>query len=318
MTLTDFIREMPKVELHVHLEGAVRPETLLKLSKRHNITLPADDVEGVRRWYAFRDFPHFVEIYLKISECMQTPDDIELVAREFLQEQASQNIRYSEVTYTALTHYVQKGIPFADQLAALNSARDWGRDELDVDMAYIIDIPRNLADEAQSMMTAEWAVDAMNDGVVALGLGGYEVGNPPEDFAAAFDYARANGLTSIPHAGEHEGPASIWGAIDSLGAQRIGHGIQAVQDPKLVKYLAQNAIPLEVCPTSNVCLGEVTSVADHPIQQLIDAGCYVTVNSDDPPMFNTTLTDEYAVTATAFGWDAATVEKIGMNAVDAA
>lgn len=318
MTLTDYIREMPKAELHVHLEGSVRPETLLKLARHNKIDLPADDVAGVRQWYTFRDFPHFVEVYIKISECIQTVEDIELVAREFLQGQAAQNIRYSEVTYTALTHYRQKGIPFDAQLAALNRARAWGQAELGVDMQYVIDIPRNLVDEAASLETAMWAVSGMNAGVVALGLGGAEVGNPPENFTKAFAYARDHGLASIPHAGEHGGPGSVWGALRELGAIRLGHGVQAVQDEALIAYLVEHQIPLEVCPTSNVCLGVAASVATHPIHALLEAGCYVTLNSDDPPMFNTTLTDEYRLTAAAFGWDAGTLEMLSVNAVRAA
>jgi aminodeoxyfutalosine deaminase len=317
MSLTEFIRKMPKVELHVHLEGSVRPATLLKLAEKHNIDLPASDIDGVRAWYTFRDFPHFVEIYVKITQCMQTLDDIELIAREFAQGQAEQNIRYSEVTYTPLTHYVMKGFAFDDQLAALNRARDWAKAELGVDMRYIMDIPRNLANDEQSMLTAQWAVSGKDRGVVALGLGGAEVDNPPENFTAAFQYAWDNGLPSIPHAGETEGAASIWGAIRSLGAVRIGHGVRAIEDPELMAYLKREQIPLEVNPTSNVCLGVVPSIEGHMLPALIDAGLYVTINSDDPPMFNTTLTDEYLQTAEAFGFDVGTVEWLMLNAVRA-
>lgn len=315
MTLTDFIRKMPKVELHVHLEGAVRPETLLKLAHKYNIALPANTVEGLQQWYTFRDFPHFVEIYLKISECIRTVDDIELIAREFLAGQAAQNIRYSEVTYTALTHYRQKGIDFEDQLAALNRARAWAQATHGVDMQFIIDIPRNLADDEASMLTAKWAVSGMGRGVVALGLGGAEVGYPPENYTAAFEYARAHGLPSIPHAGETVGAESIWGAIRALGAVRIGHGVRAVEDPALIAYLRETQLPLEVNPSSNVCLGVVPSLEAHMLPQLMAAGVYVTINSDDPPMFNTTLTDEYLRCAAAFNFDRATLQKLVMNAV---
>jgi len=318
MTLTDYIREMPKAELHVHLEGSVRPETLLKLARKHGIDLPADDLDGVRQWYNYRDFPHFVEIYVKISECMQTVDDIELVAREFLQAQASQNVRYSEVTYTALTHFVQKGIPFDDQIRALNRARAWGQAELGVDMQYIIDIPRNLASDEQSMQVAEWAVDGTDRGVIALGLGGAEADFPADGFIEPFAYARDHGLASIPHAGEHAGPPSIWTCLRELGAIRIGHGVRAVEDAELVDYLVEHQIPLEVNPTSNLCLGVYPTLEEHPINDLIEAGCYVTLNSDDPPMFNTTLTKEYFDCAAAFGWDAGTVEMLSLNAVRAA
>jgi aminodeoxyfutalosine deaminase len=318
MTLNDYIVAMPKVELHVHLEGSVRPETLLKLAKKNRIDLPADTVEGLRDWYQFRDFPHFVEIYVTISNCMQTVEDIEMVAREFLQGQAAQNIRYSEVTYTAFTHYKMKGLSFDDQLAALNRARAWGQAELGVDMQYIIDIPRNLADATSSMIVAEWAVDAMDKGVIALGLGGDEANNPGRDFEAAFDYAREHGQASIPHAGEHDGAESVWHAIKSLGAIRIGHGVRGIEDPALVEYLADQQIPLEVNPTSNLCLGVAPTMAEHPINALLEAGCYITVNSDDPPMFNTTLTNEYQATSSAFGWDVGTVEMLSLNAVRAA
>src|SRR5687768_934340 len=130
MSLATYLAAMPKVELHVHLEGSIRPETVPTLAQRHGIALPANDLPGLRAWYAFTDFPHFIEIYMAVSACLRTPDDIELIAREFLAGQAAQNIRYSEVTYTAYTHYATKGLHFADQLAALNRARAWGRETL--------------------------------------------------------------------------------------------------------------------------------------------------------------------------------------------
>lgn len=319
MPIADYIKAIPKAELHVHLEGAVQPELLLTLAKRHNIELPASDVEGVRKWYTFRDFPHFVEIYVKISQCMQTPEDIETVARAFIDGQAAQNIRYTEATYTAYTHYWQKGIPFDEQLDALTRAREWGRKERGTLVNWIIDIPRNLADTPEaSMQTAEWAVSGMGSGVVALGLGGQEDGYPPEKFIEAFAYARQHGLASIPHAGEHVGPESIWGAIESLGAERIGHGVRAVEDPELLAFLRESQLPIEVSPTSNVCLGVVPTFEAHMLPQLLDAGVYVTLNSDDPPMFNTTLTDEFTLAAAAFGWDADTIERLTLNAVNAA
>jgi adenosine deaminase len=314
MTLTEFIRQMPKVELHVHLEGAVRPETLLKLAHRNEVALPADTVEGLREWYRFINFPHFVEVYTRLSDCIRTAADIELIAREFLEGQAAQNIHYSEVTYTAYTHYLQKGIDFADQLAALNRARAWGESELGVRMNLIIDIPREVSPE-QGRLTAGWAIRAHGHGVVALGLGGYEVGNPPGKFADSFQMAARAGLPAVPHAGETSGPESIWGALRELSAVRIGHGVRCLDDPTLVEELRERQIPLEVCPTSNLCLGVAPDLAGHPLPKLIDAGLYVTINSDDPPLFNTTLTDEYLKIAAAYGYDQAMIEKLGMNAV---
>jgi adenosine deaminase len=317
MSLETLIAAMPKVELHVHLEGSIRPETLLALARRNQVSLPADTVEGLRKWYVFTDFPHFVQIYVAISSCLRTPDDIELIAREFLAGQAQQNIRYSEVTYTAFTHYARKNIAFRDQLSAINRARSWAAAELGVTMGLVIDIARKQPAET-GLQVADWAIDAMGDGVVALGLGGTEIDNPPEKFQAAFARARTAGLPSVPHAGETAGPASIWGALHALDAVRIGHGVRCLEDPALVAELRARQIPLEVCPTSNVCLGIAPSLAEHQLPHLLAAGLYVTINSDDPPMFNTTLTGEYLALARTFRMGADALERLTLNAVRAA
>ncbi len=316
MSLESFIRVMPKVELHVHLEGSIRPETLLTLAQRNQVDLPADTVDGLRQWYAFTDFPHFIEIYVALSKCIRTPDDVELIAREFLAGQAAQNILYSEVTYTAFTPYFQSKIPFDDQLAALNRARAWAAVELGVSMGVVIDIPRSVRPD-DGLLVAGWAISGMEDGVIAFGLGGPEVGNPPEKFKAAFDRARAAGLPSVPHAGETVGSESIWGALRILHADRIGHGVRCLEDPALVDELRSRQIPLEVCPTSNVCLKVVPDISSHPLPRLLDEGLYVTLNSDDPPMFNTTLTDEYLAIAAAFKFGTETIERLVLNAVRA-
>ncbi len=249
--LDAFVRAMPKAELHVHLEGAVRPETLLALARRHGVPLPAASAEELRAWYAFRDFPHFAEVFTAISGCLRTPDDLELVAREFLAGQAAQQVRYTEVTLTPQAH-----------------AR-----------------PRP--------------------------------GGGPERFRAAFRRAADAGLPRVPHAGETEGAASIWGALDVLGADRIGHGVRCLEDPALVEALRARGTPLEVCPTSNVRLGVAPSLAAHPLPRLVAAGLVVTVNSDDPPLFGTTLTDEYRALHRVFGMDRGQIEALALAAVRA-
>lgn len=316
MSLTDFIQAMPKVELHVHLEGAIQPEMLLTLARRHHIELPANDVEGIRRWYAFTDFSQFVRVYLKISECIRTPEDIELVAREFLAGQSRQNIRHTEFIYTPYTHYHFKGLDGAAQLAALNQARRWAEIELGITSGMILDISRNVTPE-EGLWTADLAISGMHDGVVALGLGGPEVGHPPEKHAASFDRAAAAGLTCILHAGETAGAASIWSAIRVGRTVRIGHGVRCLDDGALVDYLRETQIPLEVSPSSNVCLGVVPHLAAHPLPRLIAEGLYVTLNSDDPPMFDTTLTDEYLRVAATFGFDADALIGLVLNGVRA-
>jgi adenosine deaminase len=316
MSLETFIQAMPKVELHVHLEGAIQPEALLSLAKRHRVKLPADTIEGVRAWYRFKDFDQFAKIYLTISSCIRTPDDIEWIAREFFAGQPAQNIRYSEVTYTAYTHYYFKKIPFADQLAALNRARAWAEAEHGIRAGFVIDIPRVISAK-NGVMVADWAIGGMGNGVIALGLGGPEVGNPPERYRTAFERARAAGLPRVPHAGEMEGPRSLWGALRALDANRIGHGVRCLEDPALVAELRARQIPLEVCPTSNVCLHVAPTMADHPLPRLLAEGLYVTINSDDPPLFNTTLTSEYLAVARTFRMSADDLERLVLSAVRA-
>jgi len=307
---------MPKVELHVHLEGSIRPEILLDLAARNGVRLPARSVEELREWYAFKSFDHFVEVYLAAAGCIKTPDDIERITADFLAGQAEQNVLHTEVTYTASTQRMQSGIPLDDQLAAINRARDAARREHGVTMSLTIDYPRHL-DPDEFVEVAEWAADNISRGVTALGLGGPEVGYPPELFRRAFEVAREAGLPSVPHAGETVGPESIRGALRDLNAVRIGHGVRCLEDPDLVAELRERQIPLEVCPTSNVCLGVAPTFEEHPLPRLLDAGLYVTLNSDDPPMFGTTLTDEYLKASSAFGLGAPEVEDLVLKAAQA-
>jgi adenosine deaminase len=318
MSLEDFIRAMPKVELHVHLEGSIQPETLLMLARRNNISLPADTVEGLRKWYTFTDFAHFIEIYFAICSCICTPDDVELIARQFLQGQAEQNIRYSEVIFTPYTHYDSEvSISFPDQLAALSRARQWAETELGVRVNWAPDISRNVRPLEHGLTVADWAISGKDQGIVALGIGGPEIDHPPELFVDAFARARDAGLASLPHAGETVGPASVWGAIKTLHANRIGHGVRCIEDSELVVYLRDTQLPLDVSPTSNVCLGVAPSLAEHPLPRLLDERLYVTINSDDPPMFNTTLTNEYLQIANTFGFGVDTIEQLVLNGVRA-
>ncbi|CAF1075018.1 unnamed protein product [Didymodactylos carnosus] len=318
MSLYDLIREMPKVELHVHLEGSIQPDTLLELAKRNDVILPVNTHDQLEKWYKFRDFAHFLEIYFIISSCICTADDIDLIARKFLQDQAAQHILYSEVTFTPYTHYsLNRQIPFQDQLAALQRAQKWAKEELGIRVGWVLDISRNVRPVEHAMTVAEWAILGKEHGVVALGIGGPEIGNPAELFQTAFDYAYKAGLPCVPHAGETEGAKSIWDAIHLLHACRIGHGVRCLEDPDLVTLLRHRQIPLEVCPSSNVCLGVVTNLGDHPLPRLLKEGLYVTINSDDPAMFNTTLTDEYLRIVRALAFDVDQIQQLVINGVRA-
>jgi adenosine deaminase len=314
--LEQWIEATPKVELHVHMEGSVQPETLLKLAEKHSVSLPADTVEGLRKWYTFSDFNHFIEIYRAISGCLKTAGDIELIAREFLMGQARQHILYSEVTFTPFNQLFNNGLDMEEQMRAVLRARDWAEKELGVGMGIIVDIPRVIP-EQDGLRIADLVIRWHEAGVIALGLGGPEVGHPPEDYQSAYDRVNAAGIPCILHAGETVGPESIWSAIRCANTRRIGHGVRAVEDPELVAYLRKTQLPLEVCPTSNLCLKVYPSIAEHSLPKLVAEGCYVTINSDDPPMFNTCLTDEYRLVCREFGWDQQMLQKVILNAVNA-
>jgi len=325
-SLHRFVRAMPKVELHLHLEGSITPETALALARRHHVRLPANDAAGLQDWFRFRDFKHFIEVYLALSDLLRTPEDFTFIIVELARDLARQNVRYAEVTFTAYTHLWQnKGLTPDDLIAGLDAGRAEANQRFGVELAWIIDIPRNLSfnritgryNGKASGPTVEMALAWKDRGVVALGLGGYEIGAPPEPFAHAFERARAGGLHSAPHAGEHVGPAGVWSAIRALGAERIGHGVRAIEDPALVAYLVAHQIPLEINPTSNIRLGVYPDFATHPLRRFWDAGAFVTVNSDDPPLFNTTLNQEYQALVDAFRFDADELEQVSLNAVRA-
>lgn len=305
---------MPKVELHVHLEGAIRPETLLELARRNRVDLPADNLNGLRRWFSFTHFQHFIEVYLTITRCLRTGEDYELIAYEFGAEMARQNIRYAEVTFSPSTHE-SLGIPQEVWFPGLSRGRARALQDFGVHFNWIFDIVRI---ERNRDWIADYtlavALDGRRDGVVALGLGGYEAPNPPAPFARWFEAAKAHGLKSTPHAGETAGPESIWSAIRDLHADRIGHGVRSTEDPDLLRYLAEHRIPLEVCPTSNLRLGLYPSMREHPLERLMESGVVISINSDDPPLFGTSLTQELVSADETFGLGRERLEGLILNA----
>jgi adenosine deaminase len=319
MSLESYLRVAPKAELHLHLEGTVQPETVLALAHRNGVELPYQSAGALREWFQFRDFDHFIDVYGAISRCLVTSDDFELIAFDLGHELARQNCRYAEVGFTPFFH-ARKGVPEATFLDGLRRGRERARDELGLEIAWVFDIGRGLRKgESETHRWADYtvgvAIDSRSDGVVALGLAGPEAGSPPEPFAPYFERARAAGLHSYPHAGEHAGPASVRAALDALGAERIAHGVRAIEDARLVSDIARRGVALDVCPTSNVCLGVSPSLSEHPVPDLLDAGVAITINSDDPPLFSTTLNDEVALLADPFALDLATIDEILLNGV---
>ena len=301
--------------MHVHLEGSILPHTLLELARRNHVALPASDEAGLARLYEFKNFDQFLETYTLITGCLRTADDYRLIAYEYGRECARQNIRYAEVTFTIATNTRLTGLSWHEILGGLNAGRQQAWSEYGVRWQWVFDIVRNLPDTQGNVLDIALAARPM--GVIALGLGGHEAGYPPELFVDTFNRAHQQGLHSVPHAGEISGPESIWSAIKLLHAERIGHGVRSIEDPHLVKYLRMNALPLEICPSSNISLQVYPDYARHPLRRLWDAGLLITLGSDDPPMFGTDLNHEYQLLVSEFGFSQAELEQVSLNGIRA-
>lgn len=291
--LACFLRDIPKVELHIHLEGSVQAETLLALAERNGIKLPYTTADDIRRIYKFRSFQEFAKALLLVVGCVRKLDDFSFLVRRLGEDLHRQNIRYAEVTWTPQLH-AHLGFRVEDILAALNDGRAEVQQTHGLVIRWITDLVRSYPRPA--LRVQAWAVsaEARDGGVVALGLGGPETETVAPEIQEAFDRARAAGLPANPHAGEAAGPKSVWLALRKLNAVRIGHGVRAIEDDRLIGFLAERQVVLEVCPTSNIALGYYSDYDRHPLRRLIEAGCQVTINSDDPALFGSDLTSEYS------------------------
>lgn len=295
MTIERYLHDAPKTELHVHLEGSIQPATMFALAQRNNISLPVENEAQLRQLFYYRDFDHFIELFRLGAYCLQTSEDFEQITYELGAEMARQHVRYAEVTVTPATHY-RRNISFDTYFSGMQRGRARVLADFGIEMNWIFNIVRQWADPSITRLMADYvtnvAIEGKRDGVIALGLAGSEAGAPPEPFASYFKRAQINGLHSVPHAGEMAGPESIWGAIHVLNAERIAHGVRAIEDPSLIEYLAQHQIPLDITPTSNLCLGVYPSYAAHPLPLLYEAGISINVSTDDPPLFHITLDEE--------------------------
>jgi adenosine deaminase/aminodeoxyfutalosine deaminase len=297
--MADFLSEMPKAELHVHLEGAVEPETLHELD-------PATPVEEFRALYSYEDFEDFLKAFGAVGKCLRTPEDYALVTRRLLERLAAENVRYAEIILAAGV-VLWKGQEFAPIFDAVRDAAAGSP----VEARWILDAVRQFPVE-QAHQVAELAAERMDRGVVAFGIGGSEERGPAEWFTEVFAFAKSAGLRLVAHAGESTGPESVWAAL-KLGAERIGHGIAAVHDPALIEHLREHDIPLEISITSNVATGVVKRIEEHPLRRLYDAGVPIVLNTDDPAMFACTLTGEYHLAARHFGFSEPELRGIAEN-----
>jgi aminodeoxyfutalosine deaminase len=309
-----FIAGLPKAELHVHHVGSASPAIVSRLAARHPGRVPSDP-EQLAQYFRFTDFAHFIEVYLSVVDLVRTGEDVRLLTYEVARDLATQNVRYAELTLTPHTSALV-GVPPEEFIEAIEDARRAAEDEFGIVLRWIFDIPGELG-LAGADATLRIALDHGPSALVGFGLGGPEIGVPRPQFKPHFDAARAAGLHSVPHAGETTGPQTIWDALGELGAERIGHGTSAIADPALLTHLAQSRIPLEVCPTSNLATGAVARLEEHPLPALVEAGVVVTINSDDPPMFATSLNAEYEVAARLLDLDEQGVADLARTAVRA-
>ncbi len=311
-----FIAGLPKAELHVHHVGSASPQTVAKLAQRYaGTTNVPQDPAALRDYFAFTDFAHFVRVYLSVVGLLRDPEDIRLLTYEVAAGLAEQNVRYAELTMTPYSH-VLAGMPAGGYIEAIEDARVAAERDFDLTLRWCFDVNGDDGVEGAES-TLAIAVDHQPAGLVSFGLGGPELGVPRPQFAPVFAAARAAGLHSVPHAGETTGPETIWDSLRLLGAERIGHGTSAAQDPELLRHLAEQRIALEVCPTSNLRTRVVPSLAEHPLRAFVDAGVIVTINSDDPHMFGTTLNREYEIVSELLTLDHHGIANLARAAVNA-
>lgn len=311
-----YCRELPKVELHLHMEGSIRPELMLKLATRNSIRLPFSDPAQFERMRNFRNFRDFSNLLLMGVHCLRQRQDFFDLVMDMGAQMAAEHVVYAEVTWTP-QFYANRGISLDVILDTMNEARHHSKAKWGVEMRWIPDIVRSFPKSAWPV--ARWASGskAMAGGVVALGLGGPEDSQSASFFAEQFAHARAAGLPANPHAGEGCGPESVVETLDSLKPTRLGHGVRSAESPELMARLVRDNVVLEVCPTSNIKLGVYRSYGEHPLKKLVDAGCRVTINSDDPALFGTDISREYEIAVSQCGLPVERLRDMVLNAAAA-
>jgi adenosine deaminase len=307
------LQTIPKFELHVHIEGAADADTYFEIAQKNDIDLPVESREEWQRFFEFRDFPHFIEVYTAAVNCLKTTDDYGLLIDNFFKHQSEQNIVYTEA-YLSATFIIEQ-FEYEAALDAIETAVIAGQEKYGCVVNLIPDIARMMPESQQQVL--DFVLEGKQRGLfIGLGLGGLEKGFPAGLFTETFAEARRAGLRTVAHAGEADGPESIWGAIDDLQVERIGHGVRCIEDSALVETLRLRQIPLEVCPVSNYCLGIVKQGEMHPIREMFDADLYCSINSDDPAMFSTSLTNEY-LTLASLGFSWPELQQLNRNALEA-
>lgn len=311
--MDEFIRRLPKTELHIHIEGTLEPEMMFELAARNEVELPFPDVESIRAAYEFANLQSFLDIYYQGAAVLQTPGDFYDLIAAYFDRAAADGVRHAEIFFDPQTH-THRGIGFEVFMEGFRSGMADARSRYGISSDLILCFLRHLGGE-DALATLQ-AAEPHLEGVIAVGLDSSELGNPPELFVEAFSRARLLGLRAVAHAGEEGPPRHITGALDSLGAERIDHGIRCLEDPDLTARLRREQVPLTVCPLSNVALKVVDTVAEHPLDQMMEAGLLVSVNSDDPAYFGGYIADNYSAISDGLGLDRDDLSQLATNSID--
>jgi aminodeoxyfutalosine deaminase len=311
----DFLRRLPKAELHLHLEGTISPETLVELSRRHDTEpLTLDQAQAL---YQYTDFFGFLMAFKAVTERLRTPDDYELITYKMLQQLAAQGVVHAEAYIAVgLVYYWGRG-EFEPIFAAVDRAREKAEKDFGITLYWIFDAVRHFGVEPAVRVFRKAAeMKSEYPSIVGIGIGGDERNGAAELFRDAYSEARDAGLRLTVHAGEAVGPESIWGALN-IGAERLGHALTAVHDAELMHLLAERQVPLEICVTSNVKTGCCPKLEDHPVRRYFDEGLMVTLNSDDPTMFGSDLAGEYLLAHDGFGFTEEHLRELASNSIEA-
>jgi aminodeoxyfutalosine deaminase len=311
----DFLRRLPKAELHLHLEGTVTPETLVELSERH----PEGrlSLEQSRSLYRYFDFSGFLMAFKAITERLQSPADYELITYRMAQVLAAQGVVHAEVYVSVGVVYYWRRIEFEPLFAGMERGRLQAERDFGISILWIFDAVRHFGvEEAAPVFRKAAEMRRLHASIVGIGIGGDERRTAAEPFRELYAEARDAGLRLTAHAGETVGPESIWGALN-IGAERIGHGLSAQDDPELMELLAERQIPIEICITSNVRTGSCATVAQHPVRRYFDAGLMITLNSDDPTLFGSDLLGEYGLAEREFQFTHEQLREIATNSIEA-
>jgi aminodeoxyfutalosine deaminase len=327
MASKSFIQMLPKAELHLHLEGSVDPATLAELSRRYNTPLPTQnnryDVAGsgdvltdddVRRLYSYKDFNGFLMAFKSVTERLRSPEDYELVTYRLMQKLRQQNVVHAEV-YVSIGVIRWRGQPVEPIFEGMERGRERGQRDFGVSLLWIFDAVRHFGPEAAAEVF-NLAARLRERNVVAIGIGGDEARGPAEGFRDLYRKAADNGLRLTAHAGETTGPESVWGALN-IGAERIGHGLSAASDPELMEVMAQKQVPVEMCITSNLRTGVCKELQEHPVRKFFDEGLMITLSTDDPAMFQTSLNKEFEIAQQEFSFSEEHLRELARNSIEA-